>query len=357
LVGNRQACKQTRSKQTDGRGKPGRETESEEDREKTERRPSRENGLEEARENIRTARTNGGGSKGEGMAFQFDPSDIEIARTTPDDQHPAYLYLAQLGQGSHRTMTEALEKISRMASEGACDMRSLPWGTLRIEHTSELRAQLAGRLAPATANKHLAALRGVLKQAWKLGLVSSEDHRASINLPAVRGPSPRKSRTLSSGELDALMSACSQDRSPAGARDSALFTLLFSSGLRRAEVAALDLADFDRRTSSICVRGNGSRPPRRMNVSRDGLLALEGWLRRRGVTPGPLFNPVNKGGKIDIRRLSEQAIYVACHKRAARAGLEPVSPEDLRRAQLASKPRTGMRKVAPAANPAAAQSA
>lgn len=289
------------------------------------------------------------------MAYQFDPSDIEAARNTPDDQHPAYLYLAQLGPGSHRTMTEALEKIARMASDGCCDMRSLPWGALRIEHTSDLRERLASRLAPATANKHLAALRGVLKQAWRQGLVSNEDHQASIELPAVRGPSPRKSRTLSTQELDALMSACDQDRTPAGARDSALFALLFGSGLRRAEVAALDLADFDRRTASICVRGNGTRPPRRINVDREGLQALEGWLRRRGVAPGPLFNPVNKGGKIDIRRLSEQAIYVACHKRAARAGLEPVSPEDLRRALQATKPRAGMRKVAPNTDRATAQ--
>ncbi len=279
------------------------------------------------------------------MTIAFESRDIELAKETPEDKHPAALYLAQLGPGSRRTMTEALQKIARYLSDGRCDMRSLPWNAVRIEHTSALRTRLASELAPATANKHLAALRGVLKQVWRLGLISAEDHQRAIDLPAVHGPSPRRSRALSQEELHALVGTCERDRSPAGPRDAALFALLFGAGLRRAEVAALDLADFDRRTSTVCVRGNGTRPPRRFTANREGLLALEGWLARRGVAPGPLFNPVNKGGRIEIRRLSEQAIYVACHKRAAEAGLPPVSPEDLRRSLLASKSRMNMRKI------------
>ena len=242
-------------------------------------------------------------------------------------------------------MTEALEKIARYASDGQCNMRSLPWSALRYEHTNALRARLASELAPATSNKHLAALRGVLKQVWRLGLISAEDHQSAIDLPAVHGPSPRKNRTLSREELSLLVDACERDRSPAGPRDAALFALLFGAGLRRAEVAALDLADFDRRTSTFCVRGGGTRAPRRFTANREGLLAQEAWLTRRGVAPGPLFNPVNKGGRIEIRRLSEQAIYVACHKRAAEAGLPPVSPEDLRRSLLASHAESAMRKI------------
>ena len=82
----------------------------------------------------------------------------------------------------------------------------------------------------------------------------------------------------------------------------------------------------------LIVRGTSGRQPRRFAANDDARSALERWIVIRGPESGPLFNPVNKGGRIEHRRLSEQAIYIACQKRAAEAGLPPVSPEDLRRA-------------------------
>ncbi len=266
---------------------------------------------------------------------QYSEGDERPSRETD----PASAYLAQLGPGSRRTMTEALGKLARLASGGRCDAQTLPWHELRIEDTSALRNRLAGGLAPATANKHLAALRGVLKQCWRLGSMSSDDYRRAIDLPAVHGPSPRKSRTLTPRELLALVATCEADRSPAGARDAALFALLFGAGLRRSEVVALDLADFDPIQRSIALRATASRRRRQQPLSRESQFALERWLLRRGKEAGPLFNPINKGGRIELRRLSEQAIYIACHKRAAEAGLPPVSPEDLRRSLSATRPR------------------
>jgi integrase len=285
--------------------------------------------------------------------------DYDAVGAQPGGHNPAALYIAQLGPGSRRTMTEALQKIARLASDGHCDMHTLPWHKLRSEHASSLREHLAEQLAPATANKHLAALRGVLKQAWQLEMISADEYQAAIDLPTVHGPSPRKARTLDSEELHSLSAACERDRSPAGARDAALFALLFGAGLRRAEVAAMDLSDYDRRTSTICVRGSGTRPTRRFSVGPNELMALDAWIVRRGLAAGPLFNPVNKGGRIEIRRLSEQAIYVACHKRSAEAGLPPVSPEDLRRSQLAvsGRRRSRLRRVSPESALASIQSA
>jgi len=258
-------------------------------------------------------------------------SEAEVA---PNGFDPAAAYLEQLGEGSRRTMREVLTKLANWASDGRCGPHDLPWHMLRIEHTAALRTRLQSTLAPATANKHLAALRGVLKQCWRRGLMPAEAYQRAIDLPPVRGASPRKPNQLGALELRKLAQVCAGDSSPAGARDEALLALLYGANLRRSEAFALELADYDLGSGVLLVRSANGRTPRRFVANDDARRALERWILIRGPEAGPLFNPVNKGGRIERRRLSEQAIYIACQKRAAEAGLPPTSPEDLRRADV-----------------------
>jgi len=245
---------------------------------------------------------------------------------------PAAAYLSQLGEGSRRTMREALAKLASWASEGRCDAHDLPWHLLRIEHTAALRTRLISTLAPATANKHLAALRGVLKQSWRQGQMSAEAYQRAIDLPPARGVSPRKLPRLGLLQLRQLAQACRGDKGPAGARDEALLALLYGASLRRAEAVTLELLDYDLASGRLRVGAHGGRKERVFMANDDARTSLERWIAIRGGEPGPLFNPVNKGGRIERRKLSEQAIYIACQKRASEAGLPPTSPEDLRRA-------------------------
>jgi len=255
----------------------------------------------------------------------------------PSHFDPAAGYLEQLGEGSRRTMREALSKLADWASAGRLGPHDLPWQSLGIEQTSALRARLTETLAPATANKHLAALRGVLKQCWQRGLMSADAYQRAIDLPPVRGRSPRKPTRLGAHELHRLSQACSGDASPAGARDEALLALLHGANLRRSEAVALEIADYDLASGLLEIRAPGDRPSRRFETGEDARRSLERWILIRGPGAGPLFNPVNKGGRIEHRGLSEQAIYIACQKRAAEAGLPPTSPEDLRRADAPNR--------------------
>src|SRR5919197_4902117 len=75
----------------------------------------------------------------------------------------------------------------RLLSDGRCDALSLDWTALRYPHTAAVRAQLAERYAVATANQHLSALRGVLKECWRLGYVEAEAYRRAVDLEPVRG--------------------------------------------------------------------------------------------------------------------------------------------------------------------------
>ncbi|MDP9374426.1 MAG: tyrosine-type recombinase/integrase, partial [Chloroflexota bacterium] len=109
-----------------------------------------------------------------------------------------------------------------------------------------------------------------------------------------------------------------------------LLALLYAGGLRRAEAAALDLADYDPSDGAVRVRGKGNKE-RRVYLTGGVTAALADWLAARGPASGPLFRPVNKGGRIVPRRLSAQAIYAILQKRAGEARLAHLSPHDLRR--------------------------
>jgi len=228
-------------------------------------------------------------------------------------------------------MREALDKLARLASDGRCDLHQLPWHLLELDHTAALRTRLAATLAPATANKHLAALRGVLKQCRLRGLLSVADYHRITDLPPIPGEARRPGIALARTDFERMRRVCAADESAAGARDEALISLLRDAGLRRAEVVSLDRHDYDAASGNLVLRAAGLAVERRLPPRAEARRALTRWLRLRGDAPGPLFHPVNKGGRVERRRLSEQAIYLVCQRRASEAGLPPIGPEALRR--------------------------
>jgi hypothetical protein len=113
-------------------------------------------------------------------------SELIISGATSADMHPALIYIASLAPGSRRTMTGALESMANFISNGRCNAITLNWPALRYQHTQALRAALAAKYAPATANKMLAALRGVLKESWRLGLLDAESYHRATDVKAIK---------------------------------------------------------------------------------------------------------------------------------------------------------------------------
>jgi site-specific recombinase XerD len=258
-------------------------------------------------------------------------AELRPARTTPASQNPALVYLAGLASGSRRTMRQALDVIAGELTGGTCNAETCPWGTLRFQHTAAIRAWLAERYAAATANKMLAALRGVLKAAWRLGQMTAEEHARACDLDPVRGSGLPKGRALTSGEMRALFGACADDPTPAGRRDAALLAILYGAGLRRSEAAALALADYDPTNGALTVRHGKGNKERLVYATNGGKAAIDDWLEIRGQDPGALFGAVNRGHRMSTEPMTDQAVYNILSKRAAEAAVKTFSPHDLRR--------------------------
>ena len=261
-----------------------------------------------------------------------------LITTLPIDQNPAAVYLASLTSHQSRiVMTSALRTLTALLTGrdreeiAFADVLSLNWSALRYQHAAALRTQLIDLYSPATANRLLSALRGTLKQAWKLGHMSAEDYRRAVDVANIKAETLPAGRELAQGELLALVGACKQDKTPAGVRDAAIIGLLYTCGLRRGELATLHVNDFAADTGQLKVKKGKGRKQRTVYVTGGALAALTHWLTLMGRTEGPLFAPILKSGVIQGSGLGVTAIYKLLKKRGEEAGVKAFSPHDFRR--------------------------
>ena len=255
-------------------------------------------------------------------------TDIAVVEQVRPDEHPVAVYLASLAPGSRRAMRQALGVIANLVSPGAT-VEVFPWSNLAFQHVAAIRSRLAGGYSPATSNKILAALRGVLRASFSLGQMEASTFTRAVAVKSIRGERVVRGRAVSQDELRAMFSVC-RTSTPSGARDAALLAVTYGAGLRRDEVVRLDADNYDRRAGTLTVKGKGNKE-RTAYVTNGSRSALESWLAHRGENAGPLFVPVNKANRLETRRMTDQAVYMILKRLASKAQVKRFSPHDLRR--------------------------
>lgn len=244
---------------------------------------------------------------------------------------PYHVYLDSLtSQESRRTMRGCLDRIAKILTgdDGAAG-EGQPWHLLRYEHTVRIRSILTEQgWSPAYVNKHLVALRRVLKECWRLGQITAEEYARAADLAPVRQTRLPTGHHVPPEVVGAALAAC--DDGPAGVRDAALIAALYSTGCRRAELAGIALADYDPAARSLRVRGKRDKE-RMVYLTTAAIGLLERWLAVRGAGPGPLFSPISKAGRVLSRPLSGQAVSDILTRRLGEAGATRRTAHDFRR--------------------------
>ncbi len=243
-------------------------------------------------------------------------------------------------------MRIALEVAACILSGGGSNANQLPWHKLRQHHMNMLshflRSEYHCNYAPATVNRIVTAVRGVLKCCSSLGYMDASIVKITCDIPPIRGKSSRASRILIRGNLSKLFEACAKDPRPAGRRDAALIGLLHSTGLKRSEVINLNLEDYAQQTREITVYRGKNKKEHRLFVGNNAAESLSKWLTVRGRIPGRLFTPLSKSSQPQIRPLSDKAIAWILEERAHRAGVESFSPQDFRRSYISTLLNSGV---------------
>jgi integrase/recombinase XerC len=181
-------------------------------------------------------------------------------------------------------------------------------------------------LAPRTLALTLSAWRGCF--AW---LAKHRDWRAN---PALGVRAPKAPRTLpkalSVEAAQKLFDGKGDGERPLDLQDRAMFELLYSSGLRLAELVALDVGDgrLDLRQGEVTVTGKGSKS-RTVPVGGKAREALQAWLsaRQQVAAAGEKALFVGSRG----RRVSPSVVGARLGAWARRRGLgQRVHPHMLR---------------------------
>lgn len=262
-------------------------------------------------------------------------------RIEPGGDNPVTVYMKRLGRGSRPAILSALNAIAEMAAPSFPWRTSkddppiayqYPWAVMRYQMTAAIRAWLAENYAPRSANRMICALRGVLKEAWGLEQMSTDDYHRAIKIKTV--PTHRLApagRVLELEEIEELYRHCAERADFVGARDAALITLLYAGGLRREEASSLDMGHWDKRAGALTVKGKGDKY-RTAYIRKLHQPGLEEWFSHRAeaAPADPMLLRVTTRGALG-NRLTKRGVSHAITELAKNAKVKPFTPHDLRR--------------------------
>ena len=207
------------------------------------------------------------------------------------------------------------------------------WSRLDSQHVRTFAAHShAGGLGARSIQRRLSAVRSffafLLREAPSAAAATRARRRAPriTGNPALEVRAPKAARrlpqTLDADQMARLLQIPAGDA--LSARDRALMELLYSSGLRLAELVGLDVTSLDLKDRVVRVLGKGSKA-RIVPVGRLAVQALRDWLKERGAlarsAETALF--VGRSGE----RLGARAVQLRVAYWAKRQGLGvPVHP-------------------------------
>ncbi len=205
-----------------------------------------------------------------------------------------------------------------------CDSADIAgWATL---DSFGVRSYVAWRhrkgIGGRSLQRELSAIRSFYNYLLRERLVGSNP---ALDVPAPKAEK-RLPRTLDVDQTGHLMGITGEG--PLALRDKAIMELIYSSGLRLAELISLDTDSIDRADATVRITGKGSKT-RVVPVGRAALAALADWLKVRGqlapLEERALF--VSQKGQ----RISPRSVQQRLRQWAQRQGLDShVHPHMLR---------------------------
>jgi len=202
----------------------------------------------------------------------------------------------------------------RAVAQSAVDRDVDSWSTLTA---NDVRAIIAEQHREGISGRSLARRLSALRGLYNFLI----DHaQANVN-PAqdIIAPKDKKAlpATLAPEEINRLLSQGVKD--PMICRDIAMFELMYSSGLRLAELVGIDLVDLDLSVGQVRVTGKGAKV-RDLPVGEQAVQAINKWLGYRRSLPGADERAVFLSSR--GKRIAPRTVQMRLKKLAESQGLD-----------------------------------
>ena len=187
-------------------------------------------------------------------------------------------------------------------------------------------------LSPSTINVRLSAVRKMVGEARRAGMIGQEEAASLIDIPNISQKGTRLGNWLTREQAKELLAA--PDRSTLkGKRDYVILALLVGCALRRNELAELDVETIQQREGRWVLadlEGKGRRI-RTVAIPIWVKQGINAWMTAASIEDGRLLRSVSKSGNINRDTLSDWAVWSVVEQSSKQIGIEHFSAHDLRR--------------------------
>jgi site-specific recombinase XerD len=188
------------------------------------------------------------------------------------------------------------------------------------------------RYAPSTINLRLAAVRRLAYEASDCGLLSPDLAAGIRRVKGAKRLGVRVRNWLTADQGKKLL-AVHSGKHLRDLRNHAVLAMLLGCGLRRAELAAVKVEDFELREDHWILAdliGKG-RHMRTIPVPIWVKSAVDEWIDAAKLKNGTLFRAIGKTGKVHGCGFTAKVIWSIVREAAITCGIGVIAPHDLRR--------------------------
>jgi integrase len=193
-----------------------------------------------------------------------------------------------------------------------------------------LSAEALGGAKASTLGRRVAAIRYAHKAAGHEPPTNRETVKAVMRgIRRTIGTAKVQKAPATADLLRQMLDVCPDTLR--GKRDRALLALGFAGAFRRSELVALTVADLAEVVDGLRVTIRHSKTDQEgqgqeIAIPRGSRLrpveAVQAWLAAAGITEGPIFRAINRGGRVGAASLGDDGVADLVKAYAQRVGLD-----------------------------------